>query len=70
MVATVQDVLAVIEECADLAAELRDGEPATMASACRELGLKLTYHAREGLVNPTACPGREILAIDSCPRGT
>ena len=53
---TRQQVHDLIEECADIAADLRDGDPADMASAYRKLGLRLTYHPERQLVSAAACP--------------
>ncbi len=53
---TRQQVQAVIEECADIAADLRDAEPADMAGTYRKLGLRLTYHPERQLVGAAACP--------------
>jgi site-specific DNA recombinase len=53
---TRQQVQDLIEECADIAADLRDGDPADMASAYRKVGLRLTYHPARNLVHAAACP--------------
>jgi uncharacterized protein YhaN len=53
---TRQQVQELIEQCADIAADLRDAEPGDMASVYRKLGLRLTYHPERQLVRATACP--------------
>lgn len=53
---TRQQVQAVIEECADIAKDLRDAEPADIANAYRKLGQRLTYHPGRNLVHATAYP--------------
>jgi site-specific DNA recombinase len=53
---TRQQVQAVIEECADIARDLRDADPTDTASAYRKLGLRLTYHPGRNLVQATAYP--------------
>jgi hypothetical protein len=40
---TRQQIQDLIEQCADIAADLRDADPADMASTYRKLGLRLTY---------------------------
>jgi site-specific DNA recombinase len=53
---TRQQVQAVIEQCADVANDLRGAEPADVAGAYRKLGLRLTYHPGRNLVQATASP--------------
>jgi hypothetical protein len=53
---TRQQVQELIEQCADIAADLRDADPADMASTYRKLGLRLTYHPERQLVRAAACP--------------
>jgi len=53
---TRQQIQDLIEECADIAADLRDAEPGDMARTYRKLGLKLTYHPERQLVRAAACP--------------
>jgi site-specific DNA recombinase len=53
---TRQQVQELIEECADIAADLRDADPGDMAAAYRKLGLRLTYHPERQLVSAAACP--------------
>jgi hypothetical protein len=53
---TRQQIKAVIEECADIARDLRDADPTDTASAYRKLGLRLTYHPGRNLVQATAYP--------------
>jgi site-specific DNA recombinase len=53
---TRQQIQAVIEECADIARNLRDADPADIASAYRRLGLRLTYHPGRKLVQATVSP--------------
>jgi len=47
---TCQQVQAVIEQCADVANNLRGAEPADAAGAYRKLALLLTYHPGRNLV--------------------
>jgi site-specific DNA recombinase len=51
-----EQIRAVIEECADIAADLRDSDPAGRAKTYRRLGLKLTYHPERQTVTATASP--------------
>src|SRR5882724_2689691 len=53
---TRQQIKALIEECADITADLRDAEPGDMAGTYRKLGLRLTYHPERQLVRAAACP--------------
>ena len=53
---TGQQIQNLIEECADIASDLRDGDPGEMAGAYRKLGLRLTYHPERHLVSAAACP--------------
>jgi site-specific DNA recombinase len=53
---TRQQIQDLIEQCADIAADLRDADPADMASTYRKLGLRLTYHPARNLVQAAACP--------------
>jgi hypothetical protein len=53
---TRHQVQAVVEECADVARDLRDADPADIAPAYRKLGLRLTYYPGRNLVRATACP--------------
>ena len=53
---TGQQIQNLIEECADIASDLRDGDPGEMADAYRKLGLRLTYHPERHLVSAAACP--------------
>jgi site-specific DNA recombinase len=46
----------VIEQCADVANDLRGAQPADVAGAYRKLGLRLTYHPGRNLVQATASP--------------
>jgi hypothetical protein len=54
---TRQQIQTVIEECADIATQLRDADPADLATAYSKLGLRLTYHPGRNLVQATATPG-------------
>ena len=51
-----QQIQDLIEECADIAKDLRDADPSDMAQAYRKLGLRLTYHPGRQLVSAAACP--------------
>jgi hypothetical protein len=53
---TRQQIHDLIEECAHNTAALGNADPADMASAYRELGLRLTYHPARNLVQAAACP--------------
>ena len=53
---TRQQIQALIEECADIAADLRDAEPGDTAGAYRKLGLRVTCHPERQLVSAAACP--------------
>ncbi|HEY6315875.1 MAG TPA: recombinase family protein [Streptosporangiaceae bacterium] len=53
---TGQQIEALIEECADVAQDLCDTEPAEVARAYQKLGLRLTYHPGRNLVQATAGP--------------
>jgi hypothetical protein len=53
---TRQQVQDLIEQCADIAADLQDADPADMASTYRKLGLRLTYHPERQLVSAATCP--------------
>jgi site-specific DNA recombinase len=53
---TRQQVQDLIKECADIAADMRDADPADMATACQKLGLRLTYQPERQLVSAVACP--------------
>jgi site-specific DNA recombinase len=53
---TRQQIQALIEQCADIAAGLQNAEPGDMAQTYRKLGLKLTYHPERQLVRAAACP--------------
>ena len=53
---TRHQVQALIEECADLARDLCDAEPAEVARAYQKLGLRLTYHPGRNLAQATASP--------------
>jgi hypothetical protein len=45
----------IIEECKDVAADLRDADPADTAAAYRKLGVRVTYHPDRQLVRAAAC---------------
>src|SRR5207248_1777946 len=53
---TRQQIQDLIEECADIAADLHGADPGDMASTYRKLGLRLTYHPERQLVRAAACP--------------
>jgi len=53
---TRQQVQELIEECADISADLRDADPGDMASVYGKLGLRLTYHPERRLVSAAASP--------------
>ena len=52
-----EQITELIEQCADIAADLRDAEPSDMASTYQKLGLRLTYH-----------PGRQLVSAEACPK--
>jgi len=53
---TRQQIQELIEDCADIAADLRHGDPDDMANAYRKLGPRLTYHPARNLVQAAATP--------------
>jgi hypothetical protein len=68
---TGQQIQNLIEECADIASDLRDGDPGELAGAYRKLGLRLTYHPERHLVSAAACPkGRNYRQMVSVRGGT
>jgi hypothetical protein len=44
----------LIEECADIAADLRAADPEDLARAYQKPGLRLTYHPERQLVHAAA----------------
>jgi hypothetical protein len=53
---TRQQIADLISEVSDLAATLRGAESETAAEACRQLGLRLTYHPDKQTVRAAAAP--------------
>ena len=53
---TRQQIQDLIEECTDIAADLRNADPGDMASTYRKLGLRLTYHPERQSVRAAASP--------------
>jgi site-specific DNA recombinase len=53
---TRQQIQNFIQDCADIATQLRDANPNDLAQAYRKLGLRLTYHPERNLVHAAACP--------------
>lgn len=53
---TRQQIQDFIQECTDIATQLRDADPNDLAQAYRKLGLRLTYHPGRNLVRATAGP--------------
>jgi site-specific DNA recombinase len=51
-----QQIRAVTEECADIARDLSQADPADLANAYSKLGLRLIYHPGRNLVQATASP--------------